>query len=390
MLLLVLFFVRSSSAAAAAPSWSDLSAALPSLSSPPAVVIDTVHHVTPPEVEGIVLYRERNGWCPYSERAWLALELTGATYTTVLIDNIGGRPPWFSGTTPRLRWSDGTETGESMDIAREVDEKLGNGTLYAARDVKRVVAAFRDTFPRGTRPSSRSAFLFRGNGPVPRREFERTLAATDELIALRGGPFLCGPALSAADVAWAPFLERYDAQLPLLHPGLSSRSYPRLAAWFDAMDACPEYFARVKGDHRSWAKVLRQAGFGNAGIAPKVSLPETVDDPGDLAVWRAYARGRNDVGTTPSREVATRLVRNRDAILRDAVRTGAVRDLEVADDGLRRCVAYFLDDDAVDDPDNANAALVARYLSDRVCVPRDMGAPPAAALHALNAKLSSY
>ena len=46
------------------------------------------------------LYRERNGWCPYSERVWLALEYKGVEYDTVLIDNTGGgRPAWYSGDT---------------------------------------------------------------------------------------------------------------------------------------------------------------------------------------------------------------------------------------------------------------------------------------------------
>ena len=43
-----------------------------------------------------------------------------------------------------------------------------------------------------------------------------TLDATDELLAEHGGPFFVG-GFSAADVAWAPFLERYAAQLPCLH-----------------------------------------------------------------------------------------------------------------------------------------------------------------------------
>ena len=53
---------------------------------------------------GLVLYRERNGWCPYSERVWLALEHKGIIeYETVLIDNTGGgRPSWYSGDTPQV------------------------------------------------------------------------------------------------------------------------------------------------------------------------------------------------------------------------------------------------------------------------------------------------
>ena len=34
----------------------------------------------------------RHGWCPYSERVWLAFEVKKVDYDTVYIDNIYGRP----------------------------------------------------------------------------------------------------------------------------------------------------------------------------------------------------------------------------------------------------------------------------------------------------------
>ena len=113
------------------------------------------------------------------------------------------------------------------------------------------------------------------------------------------GPHGCPVQISAADCAWAPFLERYAAQLPLLHRGLrpydarlrelagqcvesaaaslyrkcfsfhvvlgtralqDPSRWPRLGAWYEAMDAeVPAYSARVRGDEDSWRKVLAQA-----------------------------------------------------------------------------------------------------------------------------------
>ena len=83
------------------------------------------HRQTPPPLPDgqLVFFRERNGWCPYSERVWLALEYKGVDYATVLIDNTGGgRPGWFGGTTPRVRWPDGREQGESLDIVKALDD----------------------------------------------------------------------------------------------------------------------------------------------------------------------------------------------------------------------------------------------------------------------------
>lgn len=380
--------------------WAQLRQELPSLESEPYPITDAVHHLrAPPDVaQGeVVLYRERNGWCPYSERVWLTLEMLNVRFHTILIDNTGGsRPSWFTGTTPRIRWEDGTEQGESMDIVKGIDDRYGGG-LYPP-DTQRLIAAFRDTFPRPTRPSSRAAFLFRSSGaPVSRRDFETTLQATDALLAGLDGPLFGGRRASAADVAWAPFLERYAAQLPLLHDGLRPRdadAYPHLAAWYDAMETkVPAYFARVRGDARSWAKVLAQAGYGNGGHVPEIIAGPTSDerDPDrDMTVWRSFGWDRDGVGRTPSREAATRIVRNYEAIVKDAVRTRAAPDAETADDGLRRCVALLLNADSgnYDDIDDAGAALMATYLAERICVPRDMGAPPAATIHALRAALN--
>ena len=78
------------------PSWSALSKTLPSASREVPTIFDAVHHrQTKPKLsdETVVLYRERNGWCPYSERVWLGLECKNVEYQTVLIDNTGGARP---------------------------------------------------------------------------------------------------------------------------------------------------------------------------------------------------------------------------------------------------------------------------------------------------------
>ena len=227
------------------PSWSSLSKTLPSASREVPTIIDAVNHrqKRPPLSEDtVVLYRERNGWCPYSERVWLGLETKNVAYETVLIDNTGGaRPSWFGSTTPRIRWADGTDQGESIDILKELDERYPSEPPLFDEHSAALIGAFKDIFPRMTRPSSRAAFLFRSSGqPVARRDFEATLEKTDALLGERGGPFFAGKSPTAPDVCWAPFLERYAAQLPLLHDGLRPRDatrYPRLSQWYDAMES---------------------------------------------------------------------------------------------------------------------------------------------------------
>ena len=228
------------------PSWSALSKTLPSAAAEAPRVVDAAvqHQQKRPKLsdDTVVLYRERNGWCPYSERVWLGLETKNVAYETVLIDNTGGaRPSWFGSTTPRIRWADGTDQGESIDILKQLDERYPEPPLFDEHSAA-LIGAFKEIFPRMTRPSSRAAFLFRSSGqPVARRDFESTLEKTDALLAeATGGPFFAGATPTAPDVCWAPFLERYAAQLPLLHDGLRPRDatlYPNLSRWYDAMES---------------------------------------------------------------------------------------------------------------------------------------------------------
>ncbi|KAJ1431008.1 hypothetical protein B484DRAFT_45253 [Ochromonadaceae sp. CCMP2298] len=316
--------------------------------------------------------------------------------------------------------------GESMDIIKSLDERYPSPPLYNAH-TQTAVAAFRDTFPRNARPSSRSAFLFSNQGdPLPRADFERTLDSVESLLVQgqregqgegQRGPFFCG-AFSAADCAFAPFLERYAAQLPLLHSGLRVREgggprRPRLQAWFAAMDRPPLSFypARVKGCDESWGRVLGQAGFGNGGIVPQslssasTSTSEAATTAGATptsapsadAVWRHYAAARAFVAPTARTEVAARIARNAEALVGDMQRTGAGGAGVGADEALRALalrltrteggggggvegVGTGAGTDAGTDTDTLTALAAAEYLHARVCVPRDMGVLPVEAL----------
>ena len=209
------------------------------------------------------LYRERHGWCPYSERVWLTLEYGNIDYDTIRIDNTGGgRPSYYSGQTPQMRWPDGRTQGESMDLVYELDRRYDLGLRSDDEDVRAVANDFRNVFPQA-RPSSRAAYLFQYNGePLSRSTFEQTLQATNELLGETDGNFFCGDNFTAADVAWAPFLERYRYQLPCLHENLwpdDVFSYQNLSDWYAAVELVPAYACRVSGDAASWRKVLNMA-----------------------------------------------------------------------------------------------------------------------------------
>lgn len=77
------------------PTLAELQTLLPSAREPEPLVVDTVLQLDVKPTPGrLTLFRERNGWCPYSERVFLAFEHKKLSYDTFLIDNMGRRPDW--------------------------------------------------------------------------------------------------------------------------------------------------------------------------------------------------------------------------------------------------------------------------------------------------------
>jgi glutathione S-transferase len=284
-----------------------------------------------------------------------------------------------------------------MDLVAEVDERYGAGKLQSdSPKVQKAISQFRSTFPSRARPSSRAAFLFQGNGdPLWKSTFEETLAGTDELLSQMDGPFFCGNELTAAEVAWAPFLERYRYQLPCLHEGLEPYhevKYPHLFRWYQAMDKVPEYACRVKGDASSWRKVLSMAGFGNGGLPPHIG--SNMDDLArreiinaasaiDQSVWEQYSATRAYVASTPQAEAGAIIVKNRAALLKDTLKRASSwgDDLSTTEEGIDealRGLSQMLMEGKVDA--NPPVRALASFIDERMCIPRDMGAMSAASI----------
>ena len=392
--------------------WTDIERQLePAWSAELPLSIDAALDTTNPAFsdERPTLFRERHGWCPYSERVWLMLEVGNVAYDEIRIDNTGGvRPSYFGGQTPQMRWpGQSRPQGESMDLVNKLDQEYCGGVFQSADDrVQSVVSQFRNIFPRA-RPSSRAAFLFQYNGePLWKSTFAETLEKTDLLLSQTVGPFFCGNALTVADIAWAPFLERYRYQLPCLHAGLlpdDASIYPHLAAWYQAMDEkVPAYACRVKGDASSWRKVLTMAGFGNAGLPPDVSATmkdriavelEQADAIVNSASWKDYASTRPFLASNPAAQAALVITRNRKAIVADLLKRKSANlpsDESDAEAALESLAQLLLGNIHVQDLQSSVRKTVgasASFLDERMCVPRDMGAMSAASIKKLSLEL---
>ena len=223
---------------------------------------------------------------------------------------------------------------------------------------------------------------------------------------------------------WAPYLERYAVQLPLVYPNAGdcnpkSKAYGGVRKWYSAMEkSVPAYACRIRGDARHWRRCLERAtrersaegGGGGVDDFDGVSVPPAPDAfgwwmedcPRAEELWGEYARGgrRPWLAETPGREMASYLMNNRDASIAAATSpTSSVADMrrDDADEALREIVRLLLDWKVSDSDDprggddegrgvllSENALRLARFVCEEVIeVPRTMGMIPALALGGL-------
>lgn len=445
----------------APPTWSDLRTKLVPTPVPP-VCIDSRNADSLKANTAIPrLFRERNGWCVYSARLWLALELKGVTnYHTVLMEPRGDtydgsknekeeiRPKWFGDLAlPQLQLADGTGVLHcgatelsSIQLLRKLDVMFPDSkplwppiddsdgkACCKVEDIAHASNAFGEAVPTDiARESSRAAWLFcKEEGyrldALPRSTFEKFLNAAEDLLSTYGGPFFCGSSISAADVVWAPLLERYAVQLPCLHDNLTPRAggkWPKLSAWYQAMDQIPVYACRIKGDAPSWRKVLfvdpwwpkPDLWHPRDTVGPKGELRLSEQEccqvydgasiyPFPTNIWTEYSTSRPFVSPNgPGSEAAQIIIRNQLSIRKDAMKwfeeNGYICKEEDADAALRTVVLLLSLSDCQNlssknaailksSAEEENVSLMLLYLDSRICVPRDVGAPSAATIRQL-------
>ena len=373
----------------------------------------------------LTLYRDTNGWCPFCERVWIALEKKGIAYEEKLID-LQDKPDWYKDIVPTTlvpaiefhdeRYSaaepgSGRLVWESKDILEALDESFDAVPLRSGGDGVAEVAEVLNAsfgFVYGARNSTAAELA------TKQETFVAALDALDGVLRAKG-PFVRGAALSTADLELAPTMERFYYQLAVLRPDFPAldAGRPGLAAWFRAMDGEPAYARRVKGDAYSWTAVtssfLRffaandtetEGKIQKADAAAAAMLQDSLQDAAALADAAAVD------------EAAARLSMNRAAVARDAAdaspktqpfvaRAASTDSADAAIDaalaaladarprrlrrlrrlarGLRKTAPPQLSDDA---------KVAASCIAARLCAPRDMGAPAAAALRHVLLKLA--
>ena len=187
--------------------------------------------------------------CPYATRVALALREKGLAFDLKHID-LANKPVWYAkevnkkGLVPALQVvDDDLVVVESLDILKFVEEAFEGAALLPEQGKQREVAlevvnsVAAKVVSGGLRAVAGGDRLW-GIGPNPNpAALGRELGALEEILAKSGGPYLCGPDVTLADLATYPFVERFEVALGIGGHSVRDLGSPLVWQWMQDMQA---------------------------------------------------------------------------------------------------------------------------------------------------------
>lgn len=179
-----------------------------------------------------------NRRCPFAQKAWIALEVSGCPYEMreVSLYGAGGKPDWFwklnpAGTVPvvsvgtRDVFADSELILDAVGDGRVGGKEDGVASSLLVSELTEEEASlsneWRQTVSQKLVPVGKAAVL---GGSLPKLR-----SLLKEMNGMVAGPYLAGEKLTLADCAAFPFLWRIDDEF-----GIGSQEgEERLRAWLD-------------------------------------------------------------------------------------------------------------------------------------------------------------
>lgn len=359
-----------------------------------APISHTLHQMPFDVLIPVLLYRDKNSWCPFCERVWFALEEKQIPFETEFID-LTNKPKWFTNLVPTALVPTAKIQGklvyESKEILLELEEQFGQTLLPKRREEYAVARAWVEEAETNGLTEAGYKFLLQRNSSTDdvnsRTTFEAKLDELEQALAQYPGDYFLSR-FSLVDIMYSPHLDRLASCLPV-YQGYSIKNnprFPRINAWFDALYDRPAYH-RVKSDAVTSNLMFRRLW----GAEPIKNLPPIDPKVSSTLEYRA--------------EAVERLSDNYEAAIADILKNSGVRSLvgdrdildveDAIDLHLRLLAAYLLHEDKIQLPwskvgrkpnvdpfPSAVGAIALAYVRNRICAPRDMSAGAATAFRA--------
>lgn len=244
-------------------------------------------------------------FCPFAQRAWIALEEKGAPYEYVEINpyEVDAREPGGytkkqlpleekarrngtaflaaspRGLVPAIQAGGGRRVWESLPLVEFAHEGLPGAPLLPDDPYQRAVVRIWSEHSTSRMQRAFYTLMMEQNPSAERRAelednfFRETTALAEAMAPLSNGPFFLGKHFSMVDIALAPFWQRFlwvgTHYLGLTFP--ETPAFSRMASWWEACLARPSVAATIVCRPRlisSYSQYVR--GLGTSDCAKNI------------------------------------------------------------------------------------------------------------------------
>ncbi|KAM7264542.1 hypothetical protein ACFE04_002225 [Oxalis oulophora] len=180
--------------------------------------------------------------CPFAQRVWITRNFKGLQDQIKLVGlNLQDRPAWYhenvypANKVPALE-HDGKIVGESLDLIKYLDQNFAGPKLFPDDEAKKQfgeeLLAYTDTFFMTVFKSAK--------GDVTKEAAPAFDYLENALNRFDDGPFLLGQ-FSLADIAYIPFVERFQIFLTEVFKYDITAGRPKFAVWIEEMNKIDAY-----------------------------------------------------------------------------------------------------------------------------------------------------
>ncbi|KAL4283076.1 hypothetical protein GQ457_16G023150 [Hibiscus cannabinus] len=180
--------------------------------------------------------------CPFAQRVWIVRNYKGLHDKIKLVPlNLQNRPAWYKekvypeNKVPSLE-HDGKVMGESLDLIKYVDTNFEGPSLLPTDPEK--TKFFEELLSHIDQFVGMGFASIKGDSPT---EAGTAFDRLEEALAKFDGPFLLGDEFSLAEVAFIPFVERFQIYLSEVFKYDITEGRPKVAAWIEAVDEVEAY-----------------------------------------------------------------------------------------------------------------------------------------------------
>lgn len=183
--------------------------------------------------------------CPFAQRTWITRNYKGLQDKIKLVAiDLGDRPTWYKeklypeNKVPSLEHNNEVK-GESLDLIKYIDTHFEGPALLPDDPAKQAFAeellAYTDSFTKAGYSTLRS----KGDDIT---DLVAVLDKIEESLSkFEDGPFFLGRDFSLVDIAYAPFIERFQIFFSDVKKYDITTGRPKLTAWIEELNKIEAY-----------------------------------------------------------------------------------------------------------------------------------------------------